>query len=396
MFANSSYETSTDTEKAFNKAFVAQLGNIALIVTLVVGAAFVTILMIVGNTMALTIRERTREIGVLKTLGFTGRRILGMVLGESVLLALLGGVPGLLLAALFAFILRENLSNFVPGFAMTPGIAVTGADRLARPGHRDHSGAQRHAAADRRRARTRLTMRSLLLQVIAVTTINLKSIAQRLWLSLSTVVAVALVVIVLLAFLAMANGFQRTLAGTGSDDIAISSASGSPAEINSMVAARPGAADRGRAWVARGSDGKPLSRPSSISRSTASSAPVRPRPTCRCVVSARAGAAIRKGIKLIARAGCSIAAPTRLVVGKATVEGVPGFELGKTVVRAQPLDRGRHLRGRRQRVRIWRSGPICRWCRACSTGRLVQTVRMRLESPRARGAQELTTTTIRA
>src|SRR6266568_1108545 len=64
-------------------------------------------------------------------------------------------------------------------------------------------------------------MHSLLLQVIAVTTINLKSISQRFWLSLSTVTAVALVVMVLLAFLAMANGFQRTLTGAGSLEVAI-------------------------------------------------------------------------------------------------------------------------------------------------------------------------------
>src|ERR1051326_4157571 len=88
LFANSSYETATDTEKALNKAFVAQFGNIALIVVLVVGAAFVTILMIVGNTMALSVRQRTREIGVLKTLGFSGTRILRLVLGESIMLAL--------------------------------------------------------------------------------------------------------------------------------------------------------------------------------------------------------------------------------------------------------------------------------------------------------------------
>jgi putative ABC transport system permease protein len=125
-FANSSAETSTDTEKAFNKAFAAQFGNIALIVTLVVGAAFMTILMIVGNTMALTIRERTREIGVLKTLGFTGGRILGLVLGESVLLALLGGLPGLALAALGAFLMRDSMANMMPGFAVTPGIALIG------------------------------------------------------------------------------------------------------------------------------------------------------------------------------------------------------------------------------------------------------------------------------
>ena len=126
MFANSTAETSTDTEKAFGKAFAAQFGNIALIVLLVVGAAFVTILMIVGNTMALSIRERTREIGVLKTLGFSGPRILAMVLGESVLLALLGGIPGLAIAALIAMALRASLSNIAPAFAVSPTIALQG------------------------------------------------------------------------------------------------------------------------------------------------------------------------------------------------------------------------------------------------------------------------------
>lgn len=125
MFANSFYETNTDTEKAFNKAFAAQLGNIALIVALVVGAAFATILMIVGNTMAMAVRERTREIGVLKTLGFSGGRILRLVLGESVLLALLGGLPGIALAALFAAAMETSVGNFIPGFAVTPGIALT-------------------------------------------------------------------------------------------------------------------------------------------------------------------------------------------------------------------------------------------------------------------------------
>jgi putative ABC transport system permease protein len=126
MFANSSYETATDTEKAFNKAFAAQLGNIALIVELVVGAAFVTILLIVGNTMTMAVRERTREIAVLKTLGFGRGRIIRLVLGESVLLAALGGVPGLAGAGLFTWVVSAKLGSFLPGFAMTPLIIAEG------------------------------------------------------------------------------------------------------------------------------------------------------------------------------------------------------------------------------------------------------------------------------
>jgi putative ABC transport system permease protein len=95
-FANSADETTTDDEAAFNKAFAAQLGNIGLVVTLVVGSAFAAILLIVGTTMALAVRERTKEVGVMKTLGFSSGRVLRMVLGESLLLAVLGAVLGLL------------------------------------------------------------------------------------------------------------------------------------------------------------------------------------------------------------------------------------------------------------------------------------------------------------
>lgn len=97
-FANSSDETKTADEETFNKSFAAQLGNIALVVTLVVGAAFAAILLIVGTTMTLAVRERTRELGVMKTLGFSSGSILRMVLGESLLLAFLGAGLGLLAA----------------------------------------------------------------------------------------------------------------------------------------------------------------------------------------------------------------------------------------------------------------------------------------------------------
>jgi putative ABC transport system permease protein len=98
-FANSSDETSTQDEAAFNKSFAAQLGDIGLVTTLVVGSAFAAILLIVGTTMALAVRERTKEMGVMKTLGFSSPRILRLVLGESLLLAFLGAGLGVGAAA---------------------------------------------------------------------------------------------------------------------------------------------------------------------------------------------------------------------------------------------------------------------------------------------------------
>src|SRR3954452_18092710 len=104
-------------------------------------------------------------------------------------------------------------------------------------------------------------MRSLFLQVVAVTAINLKSISQRRWLSLSTVIAVALVVVVLLAFLAMAHGFQRTIAGSGAQDIAITLRAGSQAEINSTVSRDQVHLIEDGPGIARGADCKPLIAP---------------------------------------------------------------------------------------------------------------------------------------
>jgi putative ABC transport system permease protein len=97
-FANSSYETKTSTEKAFMQAFAKQVGNIGAIIKAVLTAVFFTILLVAGNTMMQSVRERITELAVLKTIGFSNGKILALVLGESLLLAGLGGALGLGLA----------------------------------------------------------------------------------------------------------------------------------------------------------------------------------------------------------------------------------------------------------------------------------------------------------
>ncbi|MGX6647661.1 ABC transporter permease [Maricaulaceae bacterium MS644] len=122
LFTNSPAETETSTEAAFGQAFLEQLGNIGLILTLVIGAAFATILMIVGTTMVMAINERTKEVAVMKTLGFSPPRIFTHVLSESVLLSLMGGLIGLGLAALLLAGVSGALAGQFPGLRMTPTI----------------------------------------------------------------------------------------------------------------------------------------------------------------------------------------------------------------------------------------------------------------------------------
>ena len=96
---NSDHETKTQSEQAFNQAFVKQFADIGLIVTAIMSAVFFTLLLLTGNTMAQAVRERIPELAVLKTIGFSNRSVLWLVLAEAVLLVVLGGAIGLGIAA---------------------------------------------------------------------------------------------------------------------------------------------------------------------------------------------------------------------------------------------------------------------------------------------------------
>ena len=114
LSANSDHETKTQTEQAFNAAFVSQYGDIGLIVGAIMGAVFFTLILLTGNTMAQAVRERVPELAVLKTIGFTNRSVLALLLAESVLLIVLGGAIGLALAGVVVDAVRAAVGEAVP------------------------------------------------------------------------------------------------------------------------------------------------------------------------------------------------------------------------------------------------------------------------------------------
>jgi putative ABC transport system permease protein len=172
-------------------------------------------------------------------------------------------------------------------------------------------------------------MRSILLQMLAVTLINLKSLPQRLWMSLATVIAVGLVVSVLLTFLAMANGFQRTVAGSGADDIAVVLRSGSEAELNSVVLLNQVRLIEDGRGIARGADGKPQTSGElyvtvdAIKRSTRTKASLPLRGL------GPQGPALRRGIVITAGRMFNPGS-NEVIVGKALGSEFEGFDLGQT------------------------------------------------------------------
>ena len=128
LSANSDHETKTQTENAFNASFVGQFADIGLIVGAIMAAVFFTLILLTGNTMAQAVRERIPELAVLKTIGFSNKSVLGLVLAESILLIVLGGVLGLAIAGVVVGVIKASLGSGIP---MAPVDAWTWARGLA-------------------------------------------------------------------------------------------------------------------------------------------------------------------------------------------------------------------------------------------------------------------------
>jgi putative ABC transport system permease protein len=116
---NSDHETKTQSEDAFTASLAARFADVGLIVGSIMGAVFFTLILLTGNTMAQAVRERIPEIAILKTIGFSGRGVLALVLAESLLLLAVGGTVGLAMATVAVSELRARLGAQIPVLAVS-------------------------------------------------------------------------------------------------------------------------------------------------------------------------------------------------------------------------------------------------------------------------------------
>jgi putative ABC transport system permease protein len=125
-FENSPYETKTQTESAFAASWVKQFGNIQALIVSIGTVVFFTLLLVTGNTMAISVRERTSELAVFKAIGFSDLSVLLLVLAEALAIALIGGALGMLLAILAVPGLAKVLNGLLPSIVLSPSMLVFG------------------------------------------------------------------------------------------------------------------------------------------------------------------------------------------------------------------------------------------------------------------------------
>jgi putative ABC transport system permease protein len=115
QFTNSTVQTKTESEQAFFVGFLALLGNVKMFLFAISGAVMFTILLVSANTMAMSVRERVREVGVLKTLGFTPLNVLGLILSEACAISVAGGLIGYLISMLLMQgVAKSPFGGFLP------------------------------------------------------------------------------------------------------------------------------------------------------------------------------------------------------------------------------------------------------------------------------------------
>ncbi len=226
-------------------------------------------------------------------------------------------------------------------------------------------------------------MHSVLLQTIAVSKMNLKSVPQRFWISFSTVLAVALVVMVLLAFLAMANGFQQTLTSSGANDVAVLLREGARAEISSVISREQVHLLEESPGIAKGADGEPLVSAElylvvdGIKRASQTKANVPLRGI------GPEGGVLRRGITLI-EGRMFHRGTNEIVVGKAMMREFQGFELGQTATfgpTSWKIVGAFVAEGSVFESEIWADLPVVQ--SIFNRNSLFQSFRARLESPEA-------------
>ena len=276
-FANSPYETKTDTEQAFQSSFVSMFGNLNLLLGSIALAVVITTLFVAGNTMAMSVRERTTEIAVMRTLGFPSATIFLLVAGEGLLMSIVGGVVGRRSRA------GDRQPRFPPGGRVHPGDRRqqrehdhgARAERAHRPARRADSGDDGLAAQDRRRVAARrvtarmqardgssFVERPLRANVMGlITNYNLRSMIVRKGTAAMTAGGIAMVVAVFVMTLAIAQGFRATLVASGSPQNAIVLRKGATAETVSAVLRTDVPIIESLPQVARGADGRALASP---------------------------------------------------------------------------------------------------------------------------------------